>query len=267
MVLTVISGRETGKTREITRGGAVTIGRSEGNMFQVAEKGVSRRHCAVENKGNRVILRDLGSSNGTFVNDEKVNACLLESGDRIGIGLAVLKVTMRGQGSGAVRRQSSLDLVQEGPTGEFRQRVVNVDKTQLMTALPDIPTGKAEEVVRAHAGLQALFKVGGAINAAEDMSALYETIIDSVLEVSGAERAALLIRDPDSGSIEPAAVQRSGNVPDSNIQVSKTVVEEVMAKGVSALSNNALDDPRFTKGDSITDQNIKAVMCVPVTGK
>lgn len=267
VILTVVSGREAGKAREISRGGSVSIGRAGTNLFQIIDEGVSRRHCTIENKGNRVILRDEGSSNGTFVNGERVNATLLDSGDQVRFGKAAMTVTLKGRGSKKVRSSSSLDLVKEGPTGEFRQRVVQIDQTRLMTAMPDGPGDMAAEVRQAHTGLQALYKVGSAVNAIEDVDRLYETIVDLVLEISGAERAALLIRDPDSNEIEPAAVQCVGDRAGSSIQVSHTVVDEVMNAGVSAVSNNALDDPRFKKGDSITEQNINAVMCVPVAGK
>jgi len=266
VVLTVVSGNDVGKTREISRGGHVSIGRSSSSMFQIVDDGVSRRHCSIENKGNRVVLRDEDSSNGTFVNGSKVSAGLLSSGDEIRLGRAVLNVGMKGIGSGKVRRQSSLNLVQESPTDEFQQRVVRIDQTRLMATIPEISSEQASEMLQAHAGLQALYKVGSSINVAEDLDELYETVVDSVLEIGGVERAALIVRDPDTGSIEPVAVQCVGDRSGSKIRVSRTVVDHVINDGVSAISNNALEDPRF-KGDSISDQNINAIMCVPVTGK
>lgn len=266
VVLTILSGRGAGRSREITRGGRISIGRSESSLFQIVEEGVSRKHCWVENKGDRVVLRDLGSSNGTYVNGEKVNASLLGSGDEVRLGRAVLKVTLKGKGAGKARKQSSVNLVQEGTADEFRQRVVRIDQTRLMSTLPEMSSEQAVEMLQAHEGLQALYKVGSAISVADDIDQLYEIIVASVLESSGAERAALLIRDADTGTIEPVAVQCVGERSGSSIRVSRTVVDQVLNAGVSAVSNDAVDDPRF-KGDSISEQNINAVMCVPVSGK
>lgn len=67
------------------RGGVTVIGRQEGDLV-VDDPSVSARHCQIEERDDRFIVRDLGSSNGTFVNERLVRSARLQSGDRIQVG-------------------------------------------------------------------------------------------------------------------------------------------------------------------------------------
>jgi len=80
--LTDPTGREHPLTNE-----CVTIGRALENDVVITSKRVSREHARVRREGWRVILEDLGSTNGTFLNDERVLTSVeLQDGDRITIG-------------------------------------------------------------------------------------------------------------------------------------------------------------------------------------
>jgi pSer/pThr/pTyr-binding forkhead associated (FHA) protein len=71
----------------VERGREVTLGRSPDCSMQLPSAGASRRHATVSWQGERVVLRDLGSTNGTYLNGELVvGDATLESGDRITIG-------------------------------------------------------------------------------------------------------------------------------------------------------------------------------------
>ena len=80
------TGREHALTGETT-----TIGRGVENTIVITSRRVSREHASVQRQGRRVILSDLGSTNGAFLNDERVLAPLeLRDGDAITIGDVVL---------------------------------------------------------------------------------------------------------------------------------------------------------------------------------
>lgn len=70
---------------------AVIIGRSSKANIQVDQESVSRNHCKLINTGQTIILRDLGSTNGTYVNDELVDEYVLRDGDFIKIGRCIFK--------------------------------------------------------------------------------------------------------------------------------------------------------------------------------
>lgn len=68
------------------RAGKTTLGRDADNVVVIDSNRVSRRHAVLIKEGSSVWVRDLDSSNGTFVNDERVICCRLEHGDTVLIG-------------------------------------------------------------------------------------------------------------------------------------------------------------------------------------
>jgi pSer/pThr/pTyr-binding forkhead associated (FHA) protein len=66
-------------------GGEVTIGRTPGNTIIIDNAGVSRRHAVVRVKGDKVVIEDLGSANGTFVRGQRIEEYELRDGDEITI--------------------------------------------------------------------------------------------------------------------------------------------------------------------------------------
>ncbi|MBP2671676.1 MAG: signal peptide protein [candidate division NC10 bacterium] len=65
--------------------GEVTIGRTPGNTIAIDNAGVSRRHAVIRVKGDKVVLEDLGSANGTFVRGQRIEEYELRDGDEIAI--------------------------------------------------------------------------------------------------------------------------------------------------------------------------------------
>jgi predicted Zn finger-like uncharacterized protein len=68
------------------------IGRAEDADLTLDDPGVSRRHAAIEEEGGRVMLRDIGSLNGVFVNDQRLPLVQLADGDRVAIGGHLIQV-------------------------------------------------------------------------------------------------------------------------------------------------------------------------------
>ena len=88
--LVVIYGLDLGKKYNVDRP-SVVIGRSSKADIQIDQESVSRNHCKLINTGKSVMLRDLGSTNGTYVNDELVDEYVLRDGDFIKIGRCIFK--------------------------------------------------------------------------------------------------------------------------------------------------------------------------------
>jgi len=85
----VVLGADPGTGLFVVSSGATTVGR-EGTDIVIADDTISSRHCEIEARGGEFFLRDLDSSNGTFVNDERIRSVQLSSGDRIRIGQSLL---------------------------------------------------------------------------------------------------------------------------------------------------------------------------------
>lgn len=93
-VLEVVAGQDAGKVFRFTRGN-VTIGRKMGEI-PLSDPEVSRRHAVLELFGREMVfLRDLGSTNGTFHNGRKVGVTRIRSGDTLGVGKTVMKLSVK----------------------------------------------------------------------------------------------------------------------------------------------------------------------------
>jgi pSer/pThr/pTyr-binding forkhead associated (FHA) protein len=83
--LVVLSEGLTGRTYEL-KVEKTTIGRLDDNSFPIAEQSVSSRHCEVLLKDNEVTIRDLNSTNGTYINGEKITEKALKPGQILRLG-------------------------------------------------------------------------------------------------------------------------------------------------------------------------------------
>ncbi|HTQ52168.1 MAG TPA: FHA domain-containing protein [Candidatus Acidoferrales bacterium] len=89
--LVILSQSMNGRVHEL-KADKTTIGRVEDNTFQIAEPSVSSHHCEVLLRGNEVVIKDLNSTNGTFINDEKVTESVLKPGQTLRLGQIELRL-------------------------------------------------------------------------------------------------------------------------------------------------------------------------------
>src|SRR5688572_21479091 len=95
VTLNVVAGPQTGRTFSFEQHDTFMIGRSEDSHFCLPhDRFFSRHHCIVEIAPPQAFLRDLGSTNGTFVNGIRVDSTYLKHGDRIQGGETVLEVAV-----------------------------------------------------------------------------------------------------------------------------------------------------------------------------
>lgn len=69
-----------------------TVGRVEDNTFQIADPSVSSRHAEILLRGTEILIRDLNSTNGTFINGEKISEAVLKPGQTLRFGQVELKI-------------------------------------------------------------------------------------------------------------------------------------------------------------------------------
>jgi len=96
-VLQVVRGRSASTTLKLADG-VTSIGRHDDCLIRIKSSQVSRRHCEVVEDADKLTIRDLGSSNGTFVNGKKVaGQQTLKPGDELTVGAVTLRVAKIGQ--------------------------------------------------------------------------------------------------------------------------------------------------------------------------
>jgi pSer/pThr/pTyr-binding forkhead associated (FHA) protein len=89
--LVLLSVGMTGRTHEL-KAEKTTIGRLEDNTFQIAEPSVSSHHCEVILKGNQILVRDLNSTNGTYLSGEKVTEATVKPGQILRLGQVEMRL-------------------------------------------------------------------------------------------------------------------------------------------------------------------------------
>lgn len=93
--LVVLTQSLAGRSHELA-GERTTVGRVEDNAFQIAEPSVSSRHCEILLRGSDVVVKDLNSTNGTFINGEKITEAVLKPGQTLRLGNVELKLDAPG---------------------------------------------------------------------------------------------------------------------------------------------------------------------------
>ena len=93
MEINLVMFKPDGRRKDIPLSGSITIiGRGEECDLRVPLLSVSRHHCQVSIEGVELKVKDLGSSNGTYVNSSRIEEAALQAGDRLAVGPIVFTV-------------------------------------------------------------------------------------------------------------------------------------------------------------------------------
>src|ERR1700761_9634978 len=93
--LVVLSAGFNGRTHELNVD-TTTIGRVEDNTFQIADPSVSSHHAEIILRGSEVVVKDIGSTNGTFTNGEKITESVLKPGQTVRFGQIEVQLLTEG---------------------------------------------------------------------------------------------------------------------------------------------------------------------------
>ncbi len=119
--LVVIYGLELGRKYNLD-GNQIGIGRSSKADLQIDQESVSRNHARITGTGKNFVLRDLGSTNGTYVNDQLVEEHALRDGDFIKIGRTIFKFLSGGNIENAYHEEIYRLTTVDGLTQIFNRR-------------------------------------------------------------------------------------------------------------------------------------------------
>jgi len=254
--LVVVNGPTAGDW--VALGKRVIIGRSSRCDLTLPAKMVSRTHAEIVLADGSYLLRDLGSVNGTFVNGRLVSKTILHHGDQIGLGDTTVRVHLRGQTVELASTDSHVVMCATAPDGAGRVQLPGSPEA-LRASLAGADAARAE---RAHRRLGTLVSVTQNLTRLRELDVLYPLVLDEVMFVLPAERGALL-RAREDGSAQPV-VARNRSDPGGRVEVSRTIVEDVLRHGRSVLSADASLDDAITVSDSIMAHDIRSVLCVPI---
>ena len=114
--------------------------------------------------------------------------------------------------------------------------------------------------------LSALSEIADALASSLDPSEVLYRAMDSLVALTGAERAFLMMKDAETGemSIELSRNFEEDTLRGSSFEVSRTIVNAVVRDGTPILTTNAAADPRFSDEHSIAVHSLRSIACVPL---
>jgi adenylate cyclase len=266
--LLVLTGPEAGRSLPLDRD-VFTVGRLADNDYEVRDSLASRRHTSFARRGASWVAADLGSSNGTYVNDRRIaDARELRDGDRIRIGETQFRFAAA---DGAAPRVPG-----EGTSRRFVKSLAELPKAFRMDLGASIradlrPAAAAESLIIEEVGRDGqkffvLYQLAKALTSAPALEAVLDTALRLIFDVIPGERGVILLLDRATGELTPRLVAHRtlGRLPPTEVAVSRTIARQVLTDRVSLVTTDAQDDPRFQQGASVVSLNIRSACCVPL---
>jgi putative nucleotidyltransferase with HDIG domain len=258
-----IAVRGTALVYALVEGALVTVGRVPQCEIHIDDQAVSRRHCTLTVGESLLVVTDLESANGTFLNERPVKSATARPGDLIRVGSTVLEYrepdgARRGRGTARVVTDADREM-----QSVIRKRIEPADIEWLSSATSALPA--VSLLQRAQRHLKTLHRVSEVLADARDVQAMADAALETILDVTAADRAALVLRQEgrSAGEADVAAV-RLRSPGHGSFRLSRTIVADTITKGVSTFARDASIDERFASGDSVIGQGIRSVMCVPL---
>jgi two-component system, NtrC family, sensor kinase len=271
--LFVIQGRDQGTRFELDgQSVAFPLGRDTGNHIQLHDTEVSRRHAELRRSGDVFLLSDLGSSNGTFVNNQRVQQRELASGDQVQIGRTVMLFTGLGEAPSSTLG-AQVNIVGAAAGGDNSRILHSVSREEGSRIFsPDFTIGadasQGQWLARARSNLQIMYRTALAVSHTLDIDQLLKRIMELIFEWVEADRGCIMLLDPESKQLRPKVRRdRKGLRSDEKITISSTILDYVMQRCEGVLTSDATQDDRFDTAASIVHGGVREAICVPMQGR
>lgn len=269
--LVIQTGPLTGTTVEIPLR-RFTLGRDPACDLKLDDPKSSRQHAWIEPDGEYLVVQDNRSTNGVYVNGERVERRRLAPGDVIRIGgteIALRElsdfaaISFYDSEESSVTAQISLDAVTNNSLAEKLTQYLDLCKMR-----DTAQAGQREALKRAErfAGiLKSLFAVSGQMSRLLPTEELLRVVAKALFDsFSGAENIVIMLRDKESGRVVPKFVSNRAGERDPVVNVSRTALMKAMELRTTIVANDAEKDARFANSDSIVGFHLKALMCAPL---
>jgi Nif-specific regulatory protein len=253
--LITISGPTRGTVFAMSDG-ELSVGRDPANAVRIDDPSVSRRHCRIHCEAGSCMVEDLDSFNGTFVNGVPVKAQPLVDGDHVGVGDVVLLFLCRNEETEGDLRGVELD------AGIVTRSATRLRRDDALYLRPEGLLASYALPLRAARDLNALLKVSMAISSVRDMDTLQRRLLELILEVTPAERAAILLADAGTPDFVSAFGWSRSSGVGASVRVSRTVAGQVLQGGEAVLCN---DVGEAGASDSLVAQQVRSLLCVPLS--
>ena len=279
--------RDGNQWRDVFRlmpGQVTTVGRSSTNRVVVRDEVCSRNHCEVFQSGDRWLLRDLSSRNGTLVNGVTVEGDWpLEEGQIIQIGNCDLGFTSDLLHAFPEPESTSQDntadtaemKVFDDPSPESEPEIVdrrreNRFRDQASTVGGELDGGEPG-TQRTSRDLTSLYRLALDMGAARDAEQLAHVVLDGLFAGTRADIGAVLLlpkglrNRPRSDELRVAAYRSVKDLPYQ--KVSDYLSSTVLVEAEAVLARDVADDSKLVDRDSLGQIHAQSVICAPLIAR
>ena len=265
-----LTGIENEYSFELRPGAMMVVGRAVNSDCAVVDATVSRRHAEMNVAPNGVEVKDVGSSNGTYVNGVKVDSYFVVPGDTLTFGKIAFRLealapprpdtgARKSEDAQAANIKAGATIVRQVPiTGDS---VVALGRHS--GSIKAVMAGDTDPAEKDRQKLQILLEVSKGLTRATDVDALLQKVADYAFQILEADRCAILLLD-DRGQLN-AKISRDKRGADAPQAVPQSIARMAVDDKVAVLSDNAGEDQRFT-GQSILMQRVRSALCAPLIG-
>ncbi len=248
----------------------ISVGRADTNDLVLRHPSVSRHHVRISVlPGDVTLLNDLGSMNGTFVNNVQIQEHRLKDRDRISIGLFELRY--EATRAGDLHIQAG-----EGALTDVNGLVGTEDiGTALRLSPPTTPIAAVpiEERVKVlekeNNLLKLLLAVGKTLSSVLTPDEIMHRVMELVFQMDNVERGFVMLRDDKKG-FKPAVLlykDERRKAESRGVALSTTITEKLMNDRVPLLIYDVGTDERFSTSQSLRMSGIRSAMCAPLIYK
>jgi signal transduction histidine kinase len=252
----------------------IIIGRDESCQISIDDGTISRYHAKIVRHADELAIEDLGSANGTFVNGVRVNTSALQVNDCVTLGKVELELRQPTDMVSPVQETSP-------PAPPHEEFALNKIAKQHLTAARDSELAASMTITeklssstlmdllgRSHASLSAMYRVIRMSSSTFDLDELLTKILDETFAIIQAERAFVLLADPNSDQLEIKASRwQDKEGLDQKVSISQNIISHVLERKESVLIADAMADSKFSMAESIMRHNIRSAMCSPLRGR
>lgn len=264
--LFVIQGRDQGKRFDLDAP-VVGIGREATNAIRLHDNEVSRRHAQVVQTEDTFKLVDLGSSNGTFVNEQRTDQHVLQSGDRVQVGRTLMIFTGNEDHS-SVDLAAEVDIIERGPASDGSRIVSSIRHEQGEHIFSDAELPASPWLARARSNLQIMYRTALAVSHTLDIDQLLQRIMELIFEWVEADRGCIMLVDWESGDAIPKVYRSRRETRSSErMRISQTILDYVLEHREGVLTSDAREDERWDPAASILKLGVREAICVPLQGR
>lgn len=247
------SGRYTWQLAQ----GTYVAGRDPQADLIINDSTVSRRHARlVVIDENTVRLTDLGSTNGTQVNDKKIAETVdLKAGDTISFGNVGFLLIQ--EGTAATRPQTIISQVSIVDDKGSHTSISSIPLEQALAPLPAKDTANP-------AIFKAIADMAKMLILPQSVDEMFDQALDLLGNVVKADRSAIFAADEGTGEVTLLNRRIANQQSSQQFVISRTIVREVLKNKNAVFYSDLVSDERFDKQESIVVSGIRSVMAVPM---